>query len=57
MKKCYAALVLGESPVEGEVCAPLSLLEAGGGSRYKAFVDPAEGKAAFGSRERRSDSD
>ncbi|CAE7936964.1 nsun2 [Symbiodinium necroappetens] len=51
VKKCYVALVLGESPVEGEVCAPLSLLEAGGGSRYKAFVDPAEGKAASSSYE------
>ena len=44
------ALVLGEPPLEGDVCAPLSLLEAGGGSRYKAFVD-AEGKAEKGPAE------
>ena len=47
------ALVLGEKepPSEGEVSAPLGLLEAGGKSRYKAFVDPEHGKApGFGDR-------
>ncbi|CAE6933506.1 nsun2 [Symbiodinium natans] len=43
--KCYVALVEGAAPSEGEIQASLGLLEAGGGSRYKAFVDP-EGKAA-----------
>ena len=38
------ALVEGAAPSEGEIQASLGLLEAGGGSRYKAFVDP-EGKA------------
>ncbi|CAE7741860.1 nsun2 [Symbiodinium pilosum] len=41
--KCYVALVEGSLSSKGEVCAPLGLLEVGGGNRYKAFVDP-EGK-------------
>eukprot|EP00439_Symbiodinium_sp_Y106_P083364 s720_g23.t1 len=53
VKKCYVALVLGEKepPSEGEVSAPLGLLEAGGKSRYKAFVDPEHGKEASSSYE------
>mmetsp|Transcript_4360 Transcript_4360/g.16448 ORF Transcript_4360/g.16448 Transcript_4360/m.16448 type:complete len:444 (+) Transcript_4360:902-2233(+) len=46
--KTYLALVWGElEDDEGHVALPLALSDSGGGSRYRAYVDEAEGKPAL----------
>jgi len=44
--KRYLAVVQGVPPAKGVVDAPLALVELGGGSRYRAFVDGEKGKSS-----------
>eukprot|EP00438_Fugacium_kawagutii_P023613 Skav205969 [mRNA] locus=scaffold442:776162:779018:- [translate_table: standard] len=47
VQKCYVAVVHGEPPETGHITEPLRLVQLGGGTKYRAFVDDA-GKAAKG---------
>eukprot|EP00435_Cladocopium_sp_Y103_P037151 s29_g9.t2 len=45
VQKCYVAVVHGHPPEKGHITEPLRLVQLGGGTKYRAFVDET-GKAA-----------
>ena len=44
VQKCYVAVVHGHPPEKGHITEALRLVQLGGGTKYRAFVDES-GKA------------
>ena len=47
VQKCYVAVVHGHPPEKGHITEALRLVQLGGGTKYRAFVDES-GKAGTG---------